>query len=56
VTRLPSPLRDAATRRPRGHGHPCRQAGEQAFAVAEHDLTGPLRELVMTVLAEGDTT
>jgi hypothetical protein len=32
------------------------QAGEQAFAVAEHDLTGPLRELVMTVLAEGDTT
>jgi len=32
------------------------EAGEQAFAVAEQDLTGPLRELVMTVLAEGDTT
>jgi hypothetical protein len=32
------------------------EAGEQAVAVAEQDLTGPLRELVLTVLAEGDTT
>lgn len=24
------------------------------FAIAEHDLTGPLRELVMAVLAEGE--
>lgn len=31
------------------------QAGEQAFAVAEHDLTGQLQELIMAVLAEGDT-
>jgi hypothetical protein len=29
-------------------------AYDREFAIAEHDLTGPLRELVMAVLAEGE--
>lgn len=29
-------------------------ACDREFAITEHDLTGPLRELVMAVLAEGE--
>jgi hypothetical protein len=30
------------------------RAGDQRVLIAEHDLAGPLRELVAAVLAEGD--
>ncbi len=32
------------------------RAGEQAVVVGEDDLIGPLRELVATVLAEGESS